>query len=203
MAKTDFKKTLRHLYAPSSKDFSIVDVPQMQFLRIDGEGAPESEAYTTAIGWLYGVAYPVKFASKLQLDKDYTVMPLEGLWWAEDFSAFTEGDRDAWKWTAMIMQPDWITDEILDGAVEKASGKLGEPPASLRLEPFTERLSVQIMHIGPYSAEAPTIARLHREFIPENGLTENGHHHELYLGDPRRTAPERLKTVLRQPVRRV
>ena len=203
MAKTDFKKTLKHLYAPTSKDFAIVDVPEMQFSLVDGEGSPESEAYATAISWLYGVAYPIKFASKIQLNKEYAVMPLEGLWWADDFSAFAEGDRDSWKWTAMIMQPDWITDEMFAAGVEKASGKLGDPPASLRLERFKEGLSVQIMHIGPYSAEAPTIARLHQEFIPENGLVENGHHHEIYLGDPRRTAPERLKTVLRQPVRRV
>lgn len=203
MAKTDFKKTLKHLYAPSSKAFTIVDVPEMQFLVIDGEGAPESEAYANAIGWLYGVAYPIKFASKAQLDQDYTVMPLEALWWADDLSAFTEGDRDSWKWTALIMQPEWITDEMFAAGLDKASEKLGEPPAGLRLGPFMEGLSVQIMHIGPYSAEAPTIARLHQEFIPENGLVENGHHHEIYLGDPRRTAPERLKTVLRQPVRRV
>jgi hypothetical protein len=203
MAKTDFKKTLKHLYAPSSKDFAIVEVPEMQFLLIDGQGAPESETYATAISWLYGVAYPIKFASKTELDEDYTVMPLEALWWADDFSAFTEGDRDSWKWTAMIMQPDWITDEMFAMGLDKASAKLGEPPAGLRLERFTEGLSVQIMHIGPYSAEAPTIARLHQEFIPENGLVENGHHHEIYLGDPRRTAPEKLKTVLRQPVRRV
>jgi hypothetical protein len=203
MAKTDFKKTLKHLYAPSSKGFAIVDVPEMQFLLIDGEGAPESETYATAMAWLYGVAYPVKFASKGQLDEDYTVMPLEALWWADDFTAFTQGDRDSWKWTAMIMQPDWITGEMFDAGLAKASEKLGDPPAGLRMERFAEGLSVQIMHIGPYSAEAPTIARLHQEFIPENGLTENGHHHEIYLSDPRRTAPEKLKTVLRQPVRRV
>lgn len=203
MPKTDFKKTLKHLYAPSPKEFAIVDVPEMQFLLVEGEGAPESDAYVKAVAWLYGVAYPIKFASKTQLDQDYTVMPLEALWWADDYSAFTEGDRDSWKWTAMIMQPDWITDEMFAAAVEKASAKLGEPPGSFRLERFTEGLSVQIMHIGPYADEAPTIARLHQEFIPANGLVETGHHHEIYLSDPRRAAPEKLKTVLRQPVRRV
>ncbi|WP_306024506.1 GyrI-like domain-containing protein [Oceaniradius stylonematis] len=131
------------------------------------------------------------------------MLPLEGLWWAEDMDAFTAGDKDKWSWTAMIMQPDWITDAMFAAAVDKARGKLGDPPESLRLEIFDEGLSVQIMHIGPYDAEGPTIARLHQQFIPQNGLTENGHHHEIYLSDPRRVAPEKLKTIIRQPVKRV
>jgi len=115
-------------------------------------------------------------------------------------SAFIEGDRDSWLWTAMIMQPDWVTPDMYAAGLAKAERKLGEPNLTLRFEPFHEGLSVQILHIGPYSAEAPTIARLHQEFLPSNGLVENGHHHEIYLGEPRRTAPEKLKTVLRQPV---
>lgn len=128
--------------------------------------------------------------------------PLEGLWWAEDMAKFSAEDKGNWLWTAMIMQPDWIGDGMIAAAPEKAKGKLGEPPASLRLEIFEEGLSVQTMHIGPYSAEAPTIAKLHAEFLPANGLAESGHHHEIYLSDPGRTAPEKLKTVIRQPVRR-
>lgn len=201
MDKTDFKKTLKHLYRPSTKDFELVEVPVMQFLKVDGKGAPGGEAYLEAVGWLYAVAYPIKFLSKIDLERDYTVPPLEGLWWAEDMTAFTSGDRDSWLWTMMIMQPDWITADMFDAGVVKAEKKLGTPPATLRLEDLPEGTSVQIMHIGSYAEEAPTIARLHGVYLPENDLIENGHHHEIYLGDPRKTAPEKLKTVLRQPVR--
>lgn len=204
MEKTDFKKTLKHLYRPSAKDFALVEVPAMRFVMVDGFGNPNTApAYKRAVEWLYSVSYALKFASKKQLERDYGVLPLEGLWWAEDMDAFTAGDKDKWSWTAMIMQPDWITDAMFAAAVEKARGKLGDPPESLRLETYDEGLSVQIMHIGPYDAEGPTIARLHQQFIPQNGLTENGHHHEIYLSDPRRVAPEKLKTIIRQPVKRV
>ena len=200
MEKIDFKKTLKDLYRPSAKKFTIVDVPEMQFVKVDGVGNPGGEMYAEALGWLYAVAYGIKFASKNDMERDYVVPPLEGLWWAEDMAAFVEGDRDSWLWTAMIMQPNWVTPGMFAAGLAKAEKKLGEPNPTLRFEPFHEGLSVQILHIGPYSAEAPTIARLHQEFLPANGLVENGHHHEIYLGDPRRTAPEKLKTVLRQPV---
>lgn len=204
MEKTDFKKTLKHLYRPSAKDFALVEVPAMRFVMVDGFGNPNTApAYKRAVEWLYSVSYALKFASKKQLERDYGVLPLEGLWWAEDMNAFTAGDKDKWSWTAMIMQPDWITSDMFAAAVDKAHGKLGDPPESLRLETYDEGLSVQIMHIGPYDAEGPTIARLHQQFIPQNGLTENGHHHEIYLSDPRRVAPEKLKTIIRQPVKRV
>jgi hypothetical protein len=127
---------------------------------------------------------------------------LEGLWWAEDMSSFLTGDKDLWSWTMMIMQPDWIPAEMFEAALEKARAKLGQPPESLRLQSFHEGLAVQIMHIGPYSAEGPTILRLHEEFLPANGLVESGKHHEIYLGDPRKAAPEKLKTVIRQPVKK-
>ncbi len=204
MEKTDFKKTLKHLYAPTSKDFLLVEVPEMQFIMVDGMGAPvTSQPYADALSWLYGVAYPIKFSSKADLGQDYVVPPLEGLWWADDMNAFTSGDRDSWRWTMMIMQPEWVTHEMFDEALAKASKKLGEPPKTLHLGSFEEGLSAQILHIGSYADEAPTIARLHKEYLPENGLVENGHHHEIYLGDPRKVAPQKLKTVLRQPVRRI
>jgi hypothetical protein len=200
--KVDFKKTLKHLYIPSAKEFTVVEVPELSFLMIDGQGDPgHAESYINAVAWLYAVSYPVKFASKNELGRDYTVPPLEGLWYADDISVFASGDRDAWKWTMMIMQPDWITSDVIAKGIEMASRKLGEPPESLRHEAFAEGLSVQILHIGPYADEAPTIARLHNEFLPQRDLVENGNHHEIYLGDPRRVAPEKLKTVLRQPVR--
>jgi len=201
MDKIDFKKTLKHLYRPSAKDFTLVEVPEMQFVQVDGKGAPEGDNYSEALSWLYSAAYTLKFSSKIDLSRDYTVPPLEGLWWAKDMSAFVDGDRESWLWTAMIMTPDWITAEMFDAAVEKSQVKLGAPLQSLRLASFSEGLSAQIMHIGPFADEAPTIARLHSEFLPDNNLVENGHHHEIYLSDPRRTAPEKLRTVLRQPVR--
>lgn len=204
MEKTDFKKTMKALWQPPVGRFTIVDVPKMQFAMIDGRGDPNvAESYKTAVQWLYTVSYTLKFASKRELSRDYTVAPLEGLWWADDMADFLTGDKSRWKWTMMIMQPDWIERPMFDEAVARSREKLGEPPASLRLEDYDEGLSVQIMHIGPYSAEGPTIARLHGEFLPGNGLKETGHHHEIYIGDPRRTAPEKLKTVIRQPVRRL
>ncbi|MCG6858235.1 MAG: GyrI-like domain-containing protein [Salaquimonas sp.] len=203
MEKTDFRKALKHLYQPSARAFSIVEVPKMQFAKIDGTGNPNTSAdYAHAVQWLYSVSYPLKFMSKKELQKDYGVPPLEGLWWADDMTSFTSGDKDSWKWTMMIMQPDWISGQMFAAAVDKARAKMGEPPASLRLETYHEGLSVQIMFIGPYAEEGPVIAQLHNEFLPAEELTENGHHHEIYLGDPRKTAPEKLKTVIRQPVRR-
>lgn len=203
MDKLDFKKLMKPYWQPPAGKFVIVDVPRLNFLMVDGKGDPNSAAeYRTAVQWLYTMSYALKFTSKAA-GKDYGVAPLEGLWWAEDMAKFSAEDKGNWLWTAMIMQPDWIDDGMIAAALDKAKGKLGEPPASLRLEPFEEGLSVQTMHIGPYSAEAPTIAELHGEFLPANGLVENGHHHEIYISDPGRTAPEKLKTVIRQPVRRV
>ncbi len=205
MDKIDFKKELQHLYNPPSRDFSMVEVPEMQFLMVDGHGDPNTEpAYQEAVEALYGVAYKLKFMSKQRLEKDYTVPPLEGLWWAADMDTFTVNlDKSAWDWTMMIMQPEWITPEMFTQAVAEAQKSKGLPALSkMRLERYSEGLSVQIMHIGSYDAEGPTLARLHHEFIPQNGYVEAGKHHEIYLGDPRKTAPEKLKTVLRQPVAR-
>ena len=203
MTKIDFKKTLKTLYAPSKKDFSLVDVPSMNFVMIDGAGPPGNQAYVDACEWLYPISYGLKFMSKIDLGRDYVVPPLEGLWWADSMSAYTEDRRDEWLWTLMIMQPEWITSKMFTRSLEKASKKLGTPPETLRFEAFQEGQSAQIMHIGPYSKEGPILARLHDEYMPENRLTWNRKHHEIYLSDPRRAAPEKLKTVLRQPVRSV
>lgn len=203
MEKVDFKKIMKAFWQPPVGVFSLVDVPKLQFAMIDGKGDPNtSEEYRHAIEWLYSVSYPLKFMSKKELGKDYGVAPLEGLWWAEDMSSFLTGDKHLWSWTMMIMQPDWITGEMFKAVLDKARAKLGEPPESLRLQFFHEGTAVQLMHVGPYSAEGPTILRLHEEFLPANGLVENGKHHEIYLGDPRKAAPEKLRTVIRQPVRK-
>jgi hypothetical protein len=200
--KIDFRKTMKALYGPSAKDFVLVEVPRMQFVKVDGQGNPNSApAYMTAVEWLYGVSYAMKFAAK-SLGMDYAVPPLEGLWWAEDNMAFTTRAKDEWLWTMMIMTPEFITRSMYEAAVEKTVRKLGEPPASLRLELYEEGLAVQILHVGSYDDEAPTIKRLHEEFIPQHGLTESGLHHEVYISDPRKTEAAKLKTILRQPVRR-
>jgi hypothetical protein len=204
MTKVDFKKTLKPLYAPGKKEFELIEVPAMQFVMIDGHGDPNTAAaYQQAVESLYAVAYKIKFISKKQYDKDYTVPPLEGLWWADDMRTFVSRAKSEWDWTMMIMTPDWISTETFTQAVHEV--RKSKDPVALdlvRLETYDEGLSVQIMHLGSYDEEGPTIARLHNEFLPDNDLVENGKHHEIYLSDPRRTAPEKLKTVLRQPVRK-
>lgn len=206
MAKIDFKRELKHLYQPSSSDFEVLDVPAMQFLMIDGQGDPnESAAYRAAIEALYAVAYKLKFMSKKDLNKDYVVPPLEGLWWAEDMESFTVNrNKNQWHWTMMIMVPDWITNNMVEQA-QKLAGEKKMLPAlqEMRCAHLHEGLSVQIMHIGSYDEEGPTLERMHSAFFSANNLTFNGKHHEIYLSDARRVSPEKLKTVLRQPVRRI
>jgi hypothetical protein len=203
MSKVDFKKTLKQLYIPP-KEFVIVDVPEMQFVMVDGHGDPNTaQEYQDAIEALYAVAYKMKFISKKTLEKDYTVPPLEGLWWAEDMTTFLTREKSQWDWTMMIMTPEWISVEIFDEAVKLV--RKAKDPASLdlvRLERYQEGLSVQIMHIGSYDDEGPVLAQMHSDFIPDNRFIENGKHHEIYLSDPRRVVPEKMKTVLRQPVRK-
>jgi hypothetical protein len=205
MSKVDFKKEYKNLYVPPKK-FVIVEVPKMQYLMVDGHGDPNvAQEYQDAIEALYAVAYKIKFTSKKQLGRDYVVPPLEGLWWAEDMETFTTArDKSQWDWTMMIMTPEWISKEIFSEAVEAV--RKGKNPAAVnkvRLESYQEGVSVQIMHIGSYDDEGPVLMKMHNEFLPENGYAEDGKHHEIYLGDPRKVSPERLKTVLRQPVRKL
>jgi hypothetical protein len=205
MTKIDFKKELKHLYRPSAKEFVVVEVPRMKYLMVDGHGDPNTaQEYQDAVESLYAVAYKLKFMSKRSLGKDYVVPPLEGLWWAEDMEVFTSlRDKSAWDWTMMIMQPEWIIGEMFEAAVEEVERAKSLPALPrLRLGTHHEGLSVQILHIGSYEDEGPTLHRMHHEFIPQNGYEMVGKHHEIYLSDPRKVAPEKLKTVLRQPVRK-
>jgi hypothetical protein len=201
MAKRDFKKELKHLYQPSYKEFSVVEVPPMNFLMIDGHGDPNNNPdFQGGMDALYGMAYTIKFALKPQ-GIEFVVPPSEALWWMEDMSEFSLETKDRWDWTMMIMQPDEVTEEIVEEAhLELACKK--DPPAlsKLRYERYDEGLSVQILYFGAYADEGPTIARMH-DYIHDNGYERYGKHHEIYLSDPRRTAPERLKTVIRQPIR--
>jgi hypothetical protein len=172
---------------------------------VDGKGAPGGTEYSAALELLYPAAFGLKFFSKLELDRDYGVPPLEGLWWADDFNAYTQdGRREEWRWTLMLMLPDWITQDQVDDALAAQTKKRPDLDfGALRMEAMQEGLCLQHLHIGPFSEEGPKLAQLHDELMPARGLTFNGHHHEIYLSDPRRTAPEKLRTVLRQPVRPV
>lgn len=190
------------LYRPPAEP-EILDVPAMQFLMVDGAGDPNSATeYQEAIQALYGAAYGLKFMLKKAGRADFHVSPLEGLWWAPDMRAFAAGAKHEWRWTAMIMVPDDVTAKDFEHAREDLRRKRPSPAVEkLRLERFHEGAAAQVMHVGPYSAEAPTIERLHA-FIHERGFTFDGRrqkHHEIYLGDPRRAKPEKLRTVIRQP----
>ena len=203
MDKYDVRKQFKELYAPRARDFELVTVPPLNYLMLDGQGNPgTAPAYTAALEALYSVSYAVKFASK-HAGRDYIVGPLEGLWTADDPDAFTRGDKDSWKWTMMIPQPDWVgAAEVQDG-IAKTAAKKAPALDLLRLETLDEGLSLQILHIGSYAAEAPTLQRLHAEFMPANGFGFAGPHHEIYLSDARRVAPDKLRTILRQPVRQL
>ena len=178
----------------------------MHFLMIDGTGNPNtSQDYQQAVETLYGVAYALKFLLKKEQGMDYEVMPLEGLWWTPDMQGFSIEHKETWLWTMMIAQPEQVTAAQFERAREQVRRKKDSPAlAKLRLETFHEGLAAQIMHRGPYAAEGPTINRLHA-FMREQGYTFDGSrqkHHEIYLSDPRRTAPDKMWTVIRQPVTR-
>jgi hypothetical protein len=207
MSKLDLRKELKHLYAPSAKKVEVVDVPRFQFAMVDGQiepgrGPEDSPAFQEALEALYGSSYTLKFASKLRKQDplDYTVMALEGLWWVEG-GEFDITRPEGWRWTLMIMQPDHITPGMYEDALRQLRQKKGDRPAfsRLRFESFQEGLCVQTMHVGPYAEEPATIARMHA-FAQENGYRLCGKHHEIYLGDPRRASPEKMKTVLRHPI---
>lgn len=202
MGKVDFKKTLDSYHA-KRHEFRVIEVPALQYLMVDGYGDPNtSEEFSNAVSALYPLAYKLKFASKLGLDKDYTVMPLEGLWWSKDMTAFTSArDKSKWNWTLMIMQPDWITQDMFKIVVEKVAEK--DPPLYLdkvRLEALDEGLCVQTLHIGSFDDEADILEEMHHDFIPSQDLKMTKKHHEIYLSDFRRVSPDKLRTILRQPV---
>jgi hypothetical protein len=215
-AKTDFKREI-DAYRARQGSFRVVDVPDLQYLMIDGHGDPNtSPAFTEAVEALYPLAYALKFATKRDLGRDYVVMPLEGLWWADDMDAFTTSrDKSQWDWTMMIMVPDWVDQEMFTAAREQVASKKVAPNrgtpnemtsggprrlAEVRLERLSEGRCVQTLHVGTFDDEADVLAKMHDEFIPANGLQMVGKHHEIYLSDSRRVASERLRTILRQPV---
>lgn len=202
MGKIDFKKKFKNLYKSSSKKVAIVEVPRFNFLMIDGCGDPNtSQEYKDAIEVLFSVSYKVKFMIKKQPNGlDYGVLPLEGLWWTEEMKDFSMGNKDIWKWTALIMQPEFVTTDLVNKAIDMVKKKkdLSSLP-KLRFESIEEGLVAQIMHIGPYIEEESTVEKLHK-YIETNDYNKVGKHHEIYLNNPRRTKPENLKTIIRQPI---
>lgn len=201
MTKVDFKKTLSTYKAKHNK-FDVITVPKQQYLMIDGHGSPGEQEFADAISTLYPVAYKLKFASKIDLDKDYVVPPLEGLWWADDMTTFTTArDKSQWDWTIMIMTPEWITQDMFSAAIVKVAEKNAPKYLDkIRLEYLDEEMCVQTLHIGSYDDEAEILKQMHDEFIPNNNFKMIKKHHEIYLSDFRKVAPEKLKTILRQPV---
>lgn len=201
MKKIDLKKELKHLYQPSAREVALVEVPEMNFLMIDGEGDPNTTpAYQEAVEALFAVAYAIKFKVRNTLAIDYGVLPLEGLWWADDMAAFSVGDKSGWKWTMMIMQPEFVSTALVCDTIAEVKIKKKLPALDLlRFEPFAEGKSAQVLHIGPFSAEGPTVAKVH-SFISAIGKL-SGKHHEIYLSDIRKADPAKWKTIIRQPVR--
>ncbi len=201
MAKIDYKKELKQLYQPSAREVSVVDVPEMNFLMIDGAGDPNTTPFfQEATEALFAVAYHLKFMVKKGAKPvDYGVMPLEGLWWAEDMTRFSADKKEDWQWTLLMMQPEYVTAALYAEAVEQVECKKNPTALPLmRFAAYVEGQAAQIMHVGPFTTEGPTIARLH-DFIAARGGTFSGKHHEIYLSDIRRAAPEKWKTVVRQP----
>ena len=200
--RIDLRRELRDCYS-AGRDPALVQVPELSFLMVDGHGDPNTaQEYADAVSALYPVAYALKFASKEELGRDYVVLPLEALWWATDLAVYTSArDKSRWQWTAMIMVPDWLGRDEFDAAMAEVAAK--KRPAGLdkvRLETLEEGRCVQTLHVGPYDEEADVLARMHQDVIPSAGLQMTGKHHEIYLSDPRRVAPAKLRTILRQPV---
>ncbi|WP_323779865.1 GyrI-like domain-containing protein [Thalassovita sp.] len=209
MDKLDFKKTDKPFYSGRTGRWDRVRVPQMTFLAIEGQGDPNGAAYAASIAALYPLAYAIKFSMKAE-GRDFVVPPLEALWWADDMAAFVAGDRAHWRWKAMLRMPEAVTEDMLNAAYAKTLAKLVKAKDSVTdadhveavgLWRFEEGDCLQTLHSGSYADEAPVLAALHHEVMPGMGLTFAGDHHEIYLSDPRRVAPEKLKTILRQPVK--
>jgi hypothetical protein len=197
--KTDVRKAITSYKA--DRTFALIEVPPLTYVMVDGSGDPNvAPAYSSAVQWLYSTSYALKFAAKA-LGQDYVVPPLEGLWWSDDPADFVARRKDRWRWTMMILAPEIIDTDLFEAARNKAVTRLGPPPDTLRLATLHEGTCLQVLHIGSYDDEGPVLAQLHDVEMPARGLTFNGHHHEIYLGDPRRTDAAKLKTILRQPVR--
>lgn len=203
MDKLNLKKVRPEYFKASSK-FSQVNIPEYNFLMVNGNGDPNtSPSFTRGVETLYGVAYTLKFSEGKSSGRDFVVAPLEGLWWSKNMDDFITGNKGGWEFTLMIMMPDWVTNAMVTRASRTLEDKKSDVEFSeVRLERFTEGPAVHILHTGPYDQEGPTLARLHNEYIPQHGLVPTGKHHEIYLSDMRKVSPDKLKTILRQPVKK-
>lgn len=203
MDKYDLRKALKGLYTAPRGTFVLIDVPPLNYLAIEGEGDPNTApAYAEAIAALYASAYTLKFMSKARLGRDYVVPPLEGLWWADDMDDFITRRKDRWRWRMMIAVPDFVDAVMALAALDEVKAKKPLPALNrVRFERLEEGRAVQGLHVGPYDDEGPMLEALHKRFLAESGLVPTGRHHEIYLSDPRRTPPEKLKTILRQPAK--
>lgn len=188
------RKQYKNLFS-GKKEPALIEVPSLPYLMVDGKGAPESQEYATAVSGLYAVAYAVRFALKPIVE--YSVAPLQGQWWSPDLEVFTTGDRSAWCWTMMIVQPAQAAPETISAAMAKARQK--RQIDGVRFEQFEEGTCAQILHTGPYSEEPATLARL-MAFISGTGRQITGNHHEIYLTRPRTDAPEKMRTLIRYPL---
>ena len=201
--KLDLKRELDS-YRARRGEFRRLDIPELRYLTVDGHGDPNTDpSYAAALAALYPVAYTLKFASKRELGRDYVVPPLEGLWWAQDLAAFTSArDKSRWDWTMMLLVPDWLPDDLVTDALARVAAKRDRPDrlGDLQVRPLTEGRCVQTLHIGSFDDEGPVLHAMHHDVIPGHGLQPAGTHHEIYLSDPRRTSPDRQRTILRQPV---
>jgi hypothetical protein len=195
-----FHERLKELYLPPERRFTLVDVPEIRFAVIDGEGDPESGECADAVKWLYAVVHVVKPLVKARMGRNFVEPPPEILCWADDETDLVAGNRDRWKWRAMVVFVDWITQRQFEDAVAKVEQKRGPAPKTLRLENLHEGKSVQIMHVGDYRGIRSVCRKLYDEFLPQHNLKPNGHYHEIYLNDPNRTARTKRKIVIRQPV---
>lgn len=209
MEKIDFKKAFKHLFSASATKPAIIQVPECKFLMVDGAGDPNGNPeFERAMQTLYGIIYTLKMGWKFEKITrprgyaDFTAPPPEALWWMADGSTFDVTRKANWRWTQLMMTPDFMTAEMANLAADEVRSKKGEDAiAPFRLERWEEGACVQIMHLGPYDAERPTIEKMH-SFARGQGYELHGKHHEIYLSDPRRVAPEKVKTILRQPVRK-
>ncbi|KAA0920099.1 hypothetical protein FQ137_11250 [Dietzia sp. ANT_WB102] len=197
----DIKQARRNLYDGKVGRFDLVEVSPMGYLVVNGRGDPNTAPeYRTAVEALYATSYAVRAVARSEAGRIHMVGPLEGLWHADDLRVFTARDKAAWSWTMMIWQPDWITPDIVSAGLEKVATKVPDARELVRFAEYAEGPAVQTLHVGPYDDEGPAIARMHEEVIPAHGAVPSGRHHEIYLSDPRRVDPAKLKTILRQPV---
>ena len=195
-----FHERLKELYLPPAKRFTVVDVPEIRFAVVDGNGDPQSDECAEAVKWLYSVVHVVKPLVRERMGKNFVEPPLECLCWADKKKDFLARNKDKWKWRIMVVFIDWISDAQFDEAVAKVASKRGPAPKTLRLMTLHEGKSVQTLHVGDYGELGAVCQRLYDEYLPENGFTPNGHYHEIYLNDPARTAPHKRRIVIRQPV---